>query len=83
MLWSVWNSDGIRIWAVLRIQFPPPMVHVFASKFHYHCQAVFHTAVPPVSLQQTYWESSSGEEKNIKEYEAVFLAQFQTLFDPE
>lgn len=45
--------------------------------------AVFDTAVPPVSLQQTYWENSSGEEKNAKEYEAIFLAQFQTVFSPE
>ena len=36
------------------------------------------TAVPPVSLQQTYWENSNGEEEDIKEYKAIYLAQFQS-----
>lgn len=35
-----------------------------------------------VSLQQTYWQNSNGEEKNVKEYETIFLPQFQAIFSP-
>jgi len=33
-------------------------------------------AVPPVSLQQTYWENSNGEEEDINEYNVLFWLSF-------